>query len=384
MSDITLYSSTGALPTNKNTATVAPRTIRKIMLVVALLTSAMSLGITVFGGMQRAATVMEQVWSVGVSVGAVLCLNVVPMLWRYVGWPARMILVALWFAALYVVLTGQIDVLARSQQHAADQRAQTVPIVATQSVADGARGRSLTMITQDIAKVSIELAHVEVRRCMGECPGLRIRKAALSAELATLNAEATEAKRRATEQDWMRDQASRAEVLRESRRAEPGIAMVAHWFGTTEAPLSLLRDFACVVVLEGMACFAWYFVGLGAVAPSRRAVVYERDATASQSAAVAPIPEATPASRVEQAATRVVTVAGEEPVADNATAGPVMSDDDQMIEQIHQAVVAGRLKRNLVSIRKFLGCAQSEASRLNRLYIERFGKASGLRVVPMS
>jgi hypothetical protein len=52
-----------------------------------------------------------------------------------------------------------------------------------------------------------------------------------------------------------------------------------------------------------------------------------------------------------------------------------MSDDDRQIAEIHGAVVAGRLKRNLVSIRKFLGCKQSEATRLNRLYVARFGKA---------
>lgn len=36
--------------------------------------------------------------------------------------------------------------------------------------------------------------------------------------------------------------------------------------------------------------------------------------------------------------------------------------------------MAGRLKRNLVSIRKFVGCAQSEAARLSRLYVGRFCK----------
>ncbi|GAB6847475.1 hypothetical protein [Paraburkholderia kururiensis] len=378
MSDITLNLSAGALPTNKNTATMAPRTIRKIMLAVALLTSAMSLGITVFGGMQRAATVTEQVWSVGVSVGAVLCVNVVPMLWRYVRWAARMILVALWFAALYVVLTGQMDVLARAQQHAADQRAQTVPIVATPSVADGARGRSLTTITQDIAKVSIELAHVEVRRCTGECPSLHIRKAALSAELATLNAEATEAKRRATEQDWLRDQASRAEVLRESRRAQPGIAMVAHWLGTTEARQSLLRDLACVVVLEGLACFAWYFVGLGTVVPSRKAVAPESHTTVMHQETVAPILEVTPAGCVAQATTQVATAGEKESIVNDSSPDVAMSEDDQLIAKIHEEVAAGRLTRNLASIRKFLKCGQSKAIRLNRLYIARFGDVRSL------
>jgi hypothetical protein len=94
-----------------------------------------------------------------------------------------------------------------------------------------------------------------------------------------------------------------------------------------------------------------------------------------QQEAVAPIPEATPVGRIEQSATQVATVAEKEPVESDATAGPAMSDDDQAIAEIREAVVAGRLERNLVSIREFVGCAQSRAIRLNRLYIDRFGKA---------
>ncbi len=50
-----------------------------------------------------------------------------------------------------------------------------------------------------------------------------------------------------------------------------------------------------------------------------------------------------------------------------------MSDDDLLVAQIHEAVVAGRLTRNLVSIRKFLRCGQPKATRLNQLYVSRFG-----------
>jgi hypothetical protein len=56
-----------------------------------------------------------------------------------------------------------------------------------------------------------------------------MRKVEHSAQLAVLDAEANEAKRRAAEQDWSRDQIGRAQELRESRRAEPGTALVAPW-----------------------------------------------------------------------------------------------------------------------------------------------------------
>lgn len=159
--------------------------------------------------------------------------------------------------------------------------------------------------------------------------------------------------------------------------------MVAHWLGTTEARLNLLQDFACVVVLEGTACFAWYFAGLGAVAPGRAAVVYDRNATVLRQEAVAPVPEATPAGRVEQSATHTPRQVPRKSPS-QATPGPAMSDDDWLVAKIHEAVVAGRLKRNLVSIREFVGCAQTRAIHLNRLYIDRFGKTRSPRTATVS
>ncbi|RQU27461.1 hypothetical protein DF147_35215 [Burkholderia cenocepacia] len=408
--------------TSEGTAVAMPRAMWTVALAVALFASAISLGINVYAGMLRAGTVTEQICTVATSLVAALCMYLAPMLWRFAPTRARVVLAVLWLLAVGGVLRGQVDVLAFANMHAADERAQTVALVAVPSVATGPAGRNLMAIEQDIAKASIDLAHVDARRCVGECRSLRMRKVALSAQLAVLDAEANEAKRRAAEQDWRRDQVSRAHALRESRRAEPGTALVAPWLGTTEARLDLLMNFVLVVVLEGMACFCWYVVGLGAVATRRAAVVDDRNATTLESQAVvpmqelpqggrndkdatqatlepqpvassrvvvasgrnatvsrldvvAPMPEVAPAGRVEQCTTHAATGAEKELVASDACPDSIMSNDDRRIEEIREAVVAGRLKRNLVSIRKFLGCAQSEASRLNRLYIERFGKA---------
>jgi hypothetical protein len=177
------------------------------------------------------------------------------------------------------------------------------------------------------------LAQVDVRRCVCDCLALSTRTVALSAQLVALKAE------------------------------------------TNEARLNLLQDFACVVVLEGTACFEWYFAGIGAVARVRAAVASDRNTTMPQREAVAPVLQATPAGRVEQSATHAATVAEEAPVESDATAGPAMSDDDHVIAEIHETVVAGRLTRNLASIRKFVARAQSRPIRLNLLYIDRFGMA---------
>jgi len=363
-----------------NFANVTPRTIQRIALAVALFTTAISLGIAMFAGMQRAGTAAELVWSVAMSLVAALCMHLAPVLWRFVPNGARFILAALWLLAASVVLRGQVDVLAFANMHATDKRAQTVAVTAVPSVATAPSGRGLTAISQDIAKARIDLAHVEARRCVGECQALRVRKVELSAQLAALNAEANEMKHRVTEQDWLRDQASRAEALRESHRSDPATSLASLWLRTTEARLNVLMDLACVLVLEGMACFAWYFAGPGLAASDRETVVSARNASSSRQEAVATIPDATSAACGELIQTRAATIATGQPVANDAGPDNAIPEDDLLVAKIHEAVVAGRLKRNLASIRKFLGCGQPKAIRLNRLYVARFGAASRVAI----
>jgi len=381
MKKINFNSSVADLPAATRNARISmPRAVWVFAWLMALLPSASSLGITVYGAMLRAGTVTEQTWTVAVSLVAALYMYLAPMFWRFARSRTRVGLIVLWGLAAVTVLRGQVDVLALANMHAADDRARTVAVPA---VATEPGDRSVTAIEQDIAKVSIDLAHVEARHCAGECGALRIRKMELSARLAVLNAEATEAKRRATERDWLREQASRAEELRESRHAEPSTALIAPWLGTTEARLDVLMNLVLVVVVEGAACFGWYFVGLGVVAGSPAEVACDRNATVLQRGAVGPMPDVTPAGRVERCMTGVATAENTKSVASDACPDSPMSNDDRQIAKIREAVLAGRLSRNLVSIRKFLGCAQSEASRLNRLYIERFGKVHRARAVPM-
>ncbi|WP_186134690.1 hypothetical protein [Burkholderia gladioli] len=408
--------------TSNGTAVAMPRVMWTIALLAALFASAISLGINVYAGMLRAGTVTEQICTVATSLVAALCMYLAPMLWRFAPPRAHVVLAVLWLLAVGGVLRGQVDVLAFANLHAADERAQTVVAVAVPSVATEPAGRNLMAIEQDIAKVSIDLAHVDARRCVDECRSWRLRKVELSAQLAVLNAEADVAKRLAAEQDWRRDQVSRAQELRESRRVEPGTALVAPWLGTTEARLDLLMNFVLVVVLEGTACYCWYVVGLGVVAtraavgddrnaatsesspvvpmpePSqgdrdgqdttraagvepqsvascRPVVSSERNATASRLEAVATIAKAQLVSHVDQFATHAVTLNNKEAVVNDANPGATTSEEERLVAEIREAVVAGRLQRNLTSIRAFVGCAQSRAVRLNRLYVERFGKA---------
>lgn len=362
---------------DKYVAVMTPRAVQGTALAMALVTSSLSLGISVFAGLHRAGSVEEQVWCVATSLVAGLYMQLAPMLLRFVSRGVRFALVVLWLLAAFVVLRGQIDVLAFAGRHAADKRAQTVAEVAVPSVATEPAGRDLTTIMGDIAKVSIDLAHLEARRCMGECPALRISKVELSGRLAALNAEANEVKRRASEQDWLREQASRAAALRESRRADPATSTVARWLGTTEERLDLLMDFLGVIVLEGAACVAWYLAIPRPGLSKRAALVDDRNTTVLQQEVVAPMPGATAAGRVGQTDSHAAAIAEAKSVASDSSRSSDMSEDDLLIAKIHEAVIAGRLTRNLASIRRFLECGQPKATRLNRLYVARFGKARG-------
>ncbi|OZZ69057.1 hypothetical protein CDA25_03270, partial [Klebsiella pneumoniae] len=76
----------------------------------------------------------EQICTVATSLVAALCMYLAPMLWRFAPTRARVVLAVLWLLAVCGVLRGQVDVLAFANVHAADERAQTVAVVAVPSV----------------------------------------------------------------------------------------------------------------------------------------------------------------------------------------------------------------------------------------------------------
>ncbi|WP_250478873.1 MULTISPECIES: hypothetical protein [unclassified Caballeronia] len=362
--------------TAPHTAYLSPRAMQKIALALAVLASAVSLGIAVCAGLQRAGTSVEQFWSVALSVIMVLVSHLMPLFWRLLprrSGLARLALLALWFIAWSMVLRGQAEFLALAQAHAADQRVHALPATAYAPLGNASSARDLTTIAQQIAEVTTELAHVEARRCSGECRAVRARKVSLAAQLVALNVEADEAKRRDTERDRLREQASRVDELRVSRRADPVTSVVARWVGMTEARLNLLLDFACLAGLEGATSFLWYVVGVVSLATDSTAAVSHHNATASRSGAA--VRGAAPKSeeRAVPTQSRAAHITRHNEVASKSGRSKGDSDDDRLIEEIREAIAAGKIKRNLVSIRQFLRCGQGKAVNLNRLYVERFG-----------
>jgi hypothetical protein len=190
----------------------------------------------------------------------------------------------------------------------------------------------------------------------------------LAAQLAALNTEASEAKRREAEEDQRAAEDERTERLRAALRADPVASVVASWVHTTESRLELMLAVACAVVLEGAAIMGWLLVSIAiGRARSIEAVVLGREAIASGHHAVTQQPGTTTIDNAAIATDRGVTPTGND-------ASLVLSEDDLLLQKIHNAVLAGEVDSTQESIRKLLRCGQPKAGRLNRLYHDRFGR----------
>lgn len=322
-----------------------------VALTLAVLATLTSLCIAAYAGWQRGGLVVERAIMITLGGVAVLFVHLLPVGWRMLRVPARVCASALWCVGIVVVLYAQVSFFMVSHLHASDQRASTVPVTVVPSSVSLPQGRTLTEIAREVAKISTDLAKANVRRCTGDCPTLKVHRIILAAQLAALNTEAGEAKRREAEQDRRNEQADRNEASRATLRADPVASPAASWIGTTESRFELMLAVACAVVLEGAAILGWTFVTVAWGCDAGRSVIVRDYAHGA-------------------------------PEPDSATEGEprraVMSEEDQLLDRIRTAVVAGKLKPTQNSIRNFLRCGQPKAGKLNRLYLEKFGSMQGL------
>lgn len=326
-----------------------------VVITIALLALAVSLGIAAYAGWLRGGTPLQRAMGVALACVAALYTHLFPTSWRALSTPTRVAGTALWIVAIVTVMIGQMTFFVESQRDAGNWRAASVPVVEAEHRLDVPRIRSLAAIAEDRVQVVADLARVEVYHCMGNCPGIAVRKARLAAQLVALDAETAEVKRREAEDDRLVAQAERADALRSSLRADPVVSQVAFWLGTTESRLVLMQAAMFAVVLEGAAMMSWLLVASvwsqstsrGPVAPGRafEATVVEPDEPVL---ATEPIEVATP------------------------EVAPTASEDDRVLDEIHVEVVAGRLKPTQAAIRGFLKCGQATAGHLARLYRARF------------
>ncbi|CAJ0701007.1 hypothetical protein [Ralstonia wenshanensis] len=340
-----------------------------IAVAIALLATAVSFGIAAYSSWLRGGTLVQQVMMVALAGAAVLYVHLIPMGWRaFTTGRVRTVGGALWCVGIVNLMAGQVTFFLQAQWDAGNQRAALAP-AAEVSYAVGPHGRSLSEIAVSRVRVVTDLARINARGCAGDCPSVTAHKAKLSAQLAALDAEAVEAKRREAEEDRMVARVERAEALRESLRADPVASQIALWFGTTAQRLELVQAVAFAVVLEGAAIMGWLLAAAQWQRTRQRGAIALDDPKMVVQLLAGPVPA------VEAVATVTEPVTTAERVAiESARWASTMSDDDADLEKIHAAVTAGELKRSLINIRKFLKCRQDRATRLNRVYIDRYGR----------
>jgi hypothetical protein len=347
----------------------------------AVLATAASLGIAAYAGWQRGGLPVERAMNVTLSCVAVLFVHLLPIGWRLVGTAARACAFALWWIGISVVLYGQVTFFVVSGQHAGNERAASVPVSVAPPAANRPPGRTRTEIARDIMKATAELARANASRCEGECPALAVRRATLAARLAALNVESDEAVRREAAYDRSIVQSDRDEALRTALRVDPVASLVASLLHMSASSLELVLAVACSVVLESAAVLGWQQVPVAVGrARGRNMVVSGRKLATRPIRAVAP-PSCTGTSEGLRDSLEPAPLAS----VQNATstgndADPVVSEDDQLLRQIQDAVRAGEADPTQESIRRLLRCGQPKAGRLNRLYQERYGCRTPKRV----
>ncbi|WP_322035461.1 hypothetical protein [Burkholderia cenocepacia] len=335
-----------------------------------------SIAIAMYAGWYRGGLTVERAMSISIGCVAVLYVHMLPSVRQALAGRARLFAFLLWGVGLIVVLYGQVTFVLVSRQHAGDQRVAMAPTITQPFLRVTSPRRTLTEIAREASKAKVDLARVEARSCVGDCQWLKVRRTILETQLATLETEAGEARRHQGEEDRHNRLVDQEAASRAALRVDPVASEVATWLGTTEGRLELMLALACSVVLEGAAITGWMLVLVRSSRTNDRAAVMagRLDESLGQRGG-APESRAATSDRLGAIADREFVLKDGAKIADGAaTRGEYSEGDLHLLQEIHAAVVAGRLKPTQAAIRGLLRCGQSKAGRLKRAYLARFGE----------
>lgn len=316
----------------------------------AILATSVSLAMVIYISWHSSGLIAEKLIRMLLGVVVVLSAHWLPLAWLLLRGYMRFVAYVLWAVAIATVLYGQVTFFIVSQQNAGDLRAAAVTVPAAILDPQNSVSRTRTEIAKEATKVSTNLARAQVRRCVEDCPALKILRIRLAGEIAALKAEDEEVQRRDASEDRYNLQGDRIDQLRTTLRADPVVFRVASWLGTTERFLELLIGLAHAVVLEGAAIVGWMWVAIAKEHATGRDVV----------ASDCPTESLDRESAEDMKANCLST-----------------NNDDQLLARVHLAVISGEIKPTQESIRKLLRCGQPKAGDLNRQYSARFGSMLG-------
>lgn len=285
-------------------------------LLMAVAASGTAICMSVLAGWQRGGWFSERATWVVLGVVLITGAHLLPALCRSAPLAVRAVGVVLWLGCMGAAAYGHATFFLLSQLHAGEVRVSAVPVPRIPS------HRDLAAVMADRATVTAELAEADARRCIRDCPALRVRRVSLAARLDALNADAGEVRRYQAIEDGNAER-------RETARDDPVTARLAVLCGIADARLDLFAGLTFATVLEGMACLLWWTALSG--------------------------PRGAPVTSSREAVTFDSTV----PI-------PAVTEPETEVTKLARDIAAGRVRPTVSGIRRHLGCSQAKAASLRK------------------
>ncbi|CAJ9335045.1 putative twin-arginine translocation pathway signal protein [Burkholderia pseudomallei] len=332
---------------------------------LALAATGTAITLSILSGWQRGGSLPERLVWVAMGIVLVASAHLLPALVYSASWTLRGVAAGLWLACMAAAVYGHSTFFLLAQAHAGERRAGSVPSPTMPSAI------SLAAVMNERAVVTAQLAAADVRRCVDDCPSLRVRRARLAAKLDALNAQADDLRRIDAQHD-------RIAAQRDALLADPVTSRLATLLAIPVARVELLTSLLLAAVLEGVACLLWSVSLRSPTLPAAVAAVTVPTpppvTSAEKAATVTPL-AVTPvmaghdeaiASRSNVTDRRSGTGGSHAPRDSPVTPLPELSPADDDVAELIRDIAAGRVRPTVADIRRHLGCSQARAAALRR------------------
>ncbi|CAJ2848188.1 putative twin-arginine translocation pathway signal protein [Burkholderia pseudomallei] len=332
---------------------------------LALAATGTAITLSVLSGWQRGGSIPERLVWVAIGIVLVVSAHLLPALVHSASRTLRGVATGLWLGCMAAAVYGHATFFLLAQAHAGERRAASVPSPTMPSTL------SLAAVMNERAVVTAQLAAADVRRCIGDCPSLRVRRARLAAKLDALNAQADDVRRIDAQHD-------RIAAQRDALLADPVTSRIATLLAIPAARVELLSSLLFSAVLEGVACLLWSVSFRSPTLPAAVAAVTVPTPPPVTSAgevitvtplAVTPVPaghDEVIASRGNVTDRRSGTGGSHALRNPPVTPLPELSPADDDVAELIRDIAAGRVRPTVADIRRHLGCSQARAAALRR------------------